>query len=210
MRDLAIGYYTDDAGGETNVHQVDLEAGWQFVQAYKACDVVTLQIKCYRDWKEPLVVAAKDFMMLVEKWLGDQNLTILPCVDRSNMRCPKCGKEMVGLGNVFIEWGKSSGDEYEEEGNADTFVCECGFQMADLQHFDLDEDKVVLQLDDCDFHGFACKCGKCDQNGRSRGVCIRHRGSSECDVERVYGPSPEAAMHNARLRCRELGLTIKE
>ncbi len=116
---------------------------------------------------------------------------------------------MSPLGSVFIEWGKFDG-EYDEEGTTSTWVCNaCGFQMADLQGFDLDDEVVVLELDGPDFHGFSCACGRCDKNGRSYGVCIRHRGSDECDVERVHGPSVEAAMHNARLRCEELGLKIK-
>ena len=210
MGNLAIGYLRD-ADSETSVHQLAVDSGRQFIQAYgQACDSVVLEVKCYKDWKSLLVLAAKDFMAAVVKWLDDQNLDILPHVDKKDMRCPKCGKEMSGLGNVFIEWGKCDGDEYEEEGDASCWKCECGFQMADLSEFDLDDQKVVLDLDDRDEHSAGCKCGVCNHNNIAHGVLIRYRGTDDGNIERIYGPSEEAAMHNARLRCQELGLTIKE
>ena len=119
---LAIGYF-QDTDGETNVHEFAIQDSYQYVQAHGACDVVTLQLKSYRDWKEPLTIAALDFRNVIEKWLEEQNLVILPYLAKKDMRCPRCGKEMESLGSVFIEWGSGDPKGYDEEGNADTWVC---------------------------------------------------------------------------------------
>lgn len=76
---------------------------------------------------------------------------------------------------------------------------------------------VALFLDDIDRHG-ECYCGDCNSNGKSYGVGIfkitelEHVGSVHVDsvreddpLERVYGPSEEAAFQNARDTCDENG-----
>ena len=60
--------------------------------------------------------------------------------------------------------------------------------------------KVEFVLDDIDRHGAGCKCGLCNSNGKSYGVAIMVGGEL---VERVYGPSECAAMHNAKMVASE-------
>lgn len=71
---------------------------------------------------------------------------------------------------------------------------------------------VVLIYDDQDHHGSGCECGLCNANGKSYGVGIHQSTSHGIIVgevfERVYGPSEEAAMHNARQVCEEKGYVI--
>jgi hypothetical protein len=56
---------------------------------------------------------------------------------------------------------------------------------------------MTLKYDDIDRHGEGCDCGLCNSIGKSYGVAIMEGGEV---VERVYGPSEDAARHNARLR----------
>jgi hypothetical protein len=63
---------------------------------------------------------------------------------------------------------------------------------------------VVLVVDDIDSHGSECGCGLCNRNGRSYGCGIFKADDRDGDpLERVYGPSDEAAIHNARKLCEE-------
>ncbi len=66
---------------------------------------------------------------------------------------------------------------------------------------------VVLTLDDQDHHGAGCNCGLCNSNGKSYGVGIFPSSSDGAVIgevlERVYGPSEEAAMHNAKMVCKK-------
>lgn len=70
-------------------------------------------------------------------------------------------------------------------------------------------DKVFLRLEDQDRHGAGCKCGKCNRNGKSYGV-----GAFRFDVEDAlfvsYGPSEEAAFHNAKMDAQAQGLEVFE
>ena len=67
--------------------------------------------------------------------------------------------------------------------------------------------KVYLKLDDQDHHGSGCDCGKCNSNGKSYGVAAFKFDSDE-PVFVEYGPSEEAAMHNAILKTSEAGMEI--
>jgi len=67
--------------------------------------------------------------------------------------------------------------------------------------------KYSLILDDMDRHGAGCDCGVCNSNGKSYGVAIIKtpkdgEALNSALIARVYGPSEEAAFHNARLMIR--------
>lgn len=59
---------------------------------------------------------------------------------------------------------------------------------------------MVLRQDDMDRHGGGCACGLCNGNGKSYGVAIIPVGNPD-NKQVVYGPSEDAAMHNAKLTC---------
>lgn len=71
---------------------------------------------------------------------------------------------------------------------------------------------VVLILDDQDHHDEGCSCGVCNANGKSYGVGIYPATAGGITtgevVERVYGPSEDAAMHNAKKVAWELNYRI--
>lgn len=79
---------------------------------------------------------------------------------------------------------------------------------------------VVVLLDDTDWHGSGCTCGLCNANGKSYGVAIynalqtpeasdgddfHERLREQEPLARVYGPSEDAAYHNARLEAAQAG-----
>ena len=73
--------------------------------------------------------------------------------------------------------------------------------------------EVYLEVDDQDRHPEGCKCGACNSNGKSYGCAIfRTRITWEGDgidpVDRVYGPSEEAAKLRAFDVARSLGLVV--
>lgn len=47
------------------------------------------------------------------------------------MFCPKCGgQKCEPVGSVFYEKGEFNGKQYDEEGNADEYVCQsCGAEF---------------------------------------------------------------------------------
>lgn len=70
--------------------------------------------------------------------------------------------------------------------------------------------KVVLVPDDIDRHGAGCSCGKCNSQGKSFGVAIFKEGEQDNGdpIERVYGPSEEAAMDAAKTVAKKKKLTV--
>ena len=69
--------------------------------------------------------------------------------------------------------------------------------------------KCTLKRDDIDRHGEGCSCGSCNSIGKSYGVGIYPEGADEV-VQRVYGPSEDSAMSQARKVAWELNLTVVE
>jgi len=73
--------------------------------------------------------------------------------------------------------------------------------------------KVCLIVDDMDHHGEGCDCGLCNSNGKSYGVGIfpkkatRTATEASDPLDRVYGPSEDAALSNARQVCKDNGWT---
>lgn len=71
------------------------------------------------------------------------------------------------------------------------------------------EKLVYLHMDDIDYHKSGCKCGRCNCNGKSIGVAIKRVLDPDGDpIERIYGPSEDAALHNARLECERGGFRV--
>lgn len=67
---------------------------------------------------------------------------------------------------------------------------------------------MVLRLDHVACHG-QCGCGLCNRAGKAYGVAIIPLTSDDV-FERVYGPSVEAAVHNARLAREGMGKIVVE
>lgn len=70
--------------------------------------------------------------------------------------------------------------------------------------------KVLLRDDDLDWHGLGCGCGVCNAVGRSLGIGIYPLPDAGEVLERVYGPSYEAALHHARLLCQQRGWEVRD
>lgn len=57
--------------------------------------------------------------------------------------------------------------------------------------------QVIIEVDDTEKHDDGCKCGRCNSNHRSYGAAILRCGTGEL-IERVYAPSEEQALQDAR------------
>ena len=84
--------------------------------------------------------------------------------------------------------------------------------------------KAFLSYDDADQHEEGCRCGKCDANGTSHGIfvfAVPKEGCRTADdfdaaaeeqekypLSRIYAPSEEAALNNARLWCEMQGFEV--
>ncbi len=81
--------------------------------------------------------------------------------------------------------------------------------------------RVVIRLDDQDRHGAGCGCGLCNSNGKSYGAAIfdvstclyvaeiEHAIDGADPLDRIYGPSEEAALENAKRVCYGHGWKIE-
>ena len=70
--------------------------------------------------------------------------------------------------------------------------------------------KVILVIDDFDRHGSGCTCGLCNSNGKAYGCAIFNAVDKDRvdPVCRVYGPSEDSVLHNAKILCRCKGWKV--
>ena len=65
---------------------------------------------------------------------------------------------------------------------------------------------VFILDDDIDRHGAGCDCGVCaSSTGKYRGVSVRSILDPEEPLGRYFGPTEDAAWHNAVAACEENG-----
>jgi len=86
-----------------------------------------------------------------------------------------------------------------------------GFRPEEYRKYYPNPRTVQLLSDDIDRHGAGCDCGLCNSTGKSYGVGI-FPGSgdprSSDPLDRIYGPSEESAMAQARQVCAKKGWKI--
>lgn len=70
--------------------------------------------------------------------------------------------------------------------------------------------KVILRVDDIDRHGIGCECGLCNSNGKAYGCALfdAEDRAKEDPIDRIYGPSEQAVLENAKTLCREKGWEV--